>query len=160
MAATIKFDPLLTTLKYNNKPLTAVQQTALQAAIESFLKDKEADLAKEPDKEKPFTLPNFDMTPDTKVVVDFSVTKYVKDGETTVKIKELDAPQKSLALPPINVLAGAEEFLNDATPQTHVGIAITLQSDGDKLSVLTIPDVGKVKDGGSPVFLTKPVVLN
>jgi len=138
----VKFDPPLK-LNYNNVALTSVQQTALQKAIETFLTGKETDLAKEPAKEKPFTLPDFEVKPDTKIAVDFSVTNYVKDGETKVKVKELDAPQKSVALPPINVLAGAEEFLNDPTPQTHVGIAIALQSDGDKLSVLTIPDVGK-----------------
>ena len=153
MAITVEFSP---TPKYKDIDLTAEQQTTLKTAIETFLKEKETDLAKDPAEEKPFTLLDFAFTQaGPKLAVDFTVTKYEAGGKTTVRVESLAETQKSVAVPETNVISGVEEFLDG---QNHVGIAITVESDG-KTSVLTIPDVGKVTAGESPVYITKPIVL-
>ena len=51
------------------------------------------------------------------------------------------------------VLSGAEKY---ADGQVHAGIAVLVTSDG-KPSTLMIPDVTKVKDGGGPIYITKPI---
>jgi hypothetical protein len=152
MAITVE---LSSTPKYKNIDLTPEQQTKLKTAIETFLKDKEKDLAEEPAKEKNFTLLSSEFIANTTLEVDFAVTQYEGSGKTTVQVKSLAEPQTSVAVPETNVISGVEEFLDG---QNHVGIAITVESDG-KTSVLTIPDVGKVTAGGSPVYITKPIVL-
>jgi hypothetical protein len=53
------------------------------------------------------------------------------------------------------VLSGTENMTDG---KVHAGVAIDVKSGGGK-STLMIPDVTKVSTGDSPVYLTKPIVL-
>ena len=147
--------------KYNDVDLTPEQQTALSGKIKSFLEDTktEPDLPKDDQTAKAFTLFDFQFTgTGPKLAVDFTVTKFTGAEPTRtaeVSLTSIAEPQTSASVPQINVLSGAEGFVDD---KTHVGIAVELTSSG-KTSVLTIPDIGAVKSGESPVYITKPIKL-
>ena len=144
------------------KELTAAEQSRLKGAIEIFLQTKKKeDIKADPQMQNPLTLvPAFassDAPNAPKFVVDFAVTVFDSATEkATVTITNLEnLLPVSGDVPAINVLSGAERFVDGGM---HVGIAIELSSDG-KTSILTIPDVGEVKNGKSPVYITKPLVL-
>jgi hypothetical protein len=153
------------TPKYNENDITAPQKTKLQEAIGIFLADKTTDLAKvTPTTPQPFTLLGFQFPNDnTKLAVDFAVTKYEKKDptdEVEVQVDSLAPPTVSAPVPALNVLSGAEELvdLDMEGKDVHVGIAVGLKS-GAGTSVLTIPDVTKVGAGKSPIYITKPITL-
>jgi hypothetical protein len=71
-----------------------------------------------------------------------------------------DAPaetpqQQSVAFPGGNEISGVDQMIDGLN---HVGIAVAVTSSG-QTSVLMIPDVKQVKDGTSPVYITKPIRL-
>jgi hypothetical protein len=147
--------------KYNSTELNPTQKDALKAKIETFLGDAKTakELTTDPTVAKAYTLFEFQLNPTGPMVaVDFVVTKFTgtaDSGTANVKVTSVAEPEKSAAVPQIDVLSGAEGFIDS---RTHVGIAIELSSSG-KTSVLTIPDVGAVKSGASPVYITKPIKL-
>jgi hypothetical protein len=57
------------------------------------------------------------------------------------------------------VLSGAEDFVDDGKPTTHFGLAVYVTADG-KPSTVMIPDVTSVKDGKSPVYITRRIAIN
>jgi hypothetical protein len=61
----------------------------------------------------------------------------------------------SVAFPGGNVISGVDQMMDG---KDHVGIAVAVTSGG-QTSVLMIPDVAAVKDGNSPVYITKPIKL-
>lgn len=65
------------------------------------------------------------------------------------------APAASVVYPGGNVMSGADAL---ADGKAHVGVAIAVSS-GMQDSVLMIPDVGAVKDGKSPIYITRPITL-
>jgi hypothetical protein len=65
------------------------------------------------------------------------------------------AAEQSVAFPGGNVISGVDQMIDG---KDHVGIAVAVTSSG-QTSVLMIPDVAAVKDGDSPVYITKPIRL-
>jgi hypothetical protein len=91
----------------------------------------------------------------TGLAAAFTVTEV--DGDNLkVTVDSVSENNSPTSLPvKADPLAGAKSLTGDVP---HYGIAVVLASDG-KTSVLTIPDVGKVKQGGGDVFITKPINL-
>lgn len=76
-----------------------------------------------------------------------------KDEKASAPLAETTPGQ---SVPTVNLLAGFDNSrMRDGKP--HVGIAIRVKSTIP--SVLMIPDATGVAEGKSPVFITKPVVL-
>jgi hypothetical protein len=150
--------------RYKSAPLGASELDKLKQEIATFLQgeiDKKRIVLQPGAQTTPFTIPDYKPTDDTNTAhaVDCTLTDYTADGKAKVTVEALAVPQVPQVAPSeLNVLSGVEEFLNEPTPSNHVGIAITLESNG-KTSVLTVPDVGAVKDGKSAVYITKPISL-